>query len=338
MGNSVILKLPRTGVLCHGPTFEIFRDCFPPGVISIISGAGRVTLPAIMKQAPGVDVFAMIGTSKAADEVQKGHPQPHRLRVCLGLEAKNAAIILPDADLDVAVNQCILGSLSYNGQRCTAIKIIFVHEKIKDQFLSKFTAAVDALKMGVPWEADIKITPLPEPQKPKYLGELIDDALKKGAKIVNSRSGIDRTLVAPTVLFPVDKSMRVYHEEQFGPIVPVAAFSELEQIFQYLSESCYGQQAAIFGKDAAKIGKLVDVLVNCVSRVNINCQCQRGPDALPFTGRKDSAYGTLSVSDALRVFSIRSFVATLASPDNTKIVDEIVHDHHSSFLRLDHLF
>jgi len=281
-----------------------------------------------------VSVFNVL----AADEVQKGHPQPHRLRVCLGLEAKNAAIILADADLDVAVTQCLLGSLSYNGQRCTAIKIIFIHDSIKEKFLAKFTAAVDALKMGVPWENDVKITPLPEPGKPKYLGEVLEDALKKGAKIVNSRSGVDRTLVAPTVVFPVDKSMRVYHEEQFGPIVPVAPFKELEEIFQYLSESVYGQQAAIFGKDAKKIGSLVDVLVNCVSRVNINCQCQRGPDALPFTGRKDSAYGTLSVSDALRVFSIRSFVATLGVADNTKILDEIVHDHHSSFLRMDYIF
>lgn len=69
--------------------------------------------------------------------------------------------------------------------------------------------------------------------------------------------------------------MKVYHEEQFGPVVPVTTFTELEEIFQYLSESVYGQQAAIFGKDTTKIGALVDVLVNCVSRVNINCQCQR---------------------------------------------------------------
>jgi len=247
-------------------------------------------------------------------------------------------VILPDADLDVAVAQCVLGSLSYCGQRCTAIKIIFVHSSIKEQFLQKFTAAVDGLKMGIPWESDVKITPLPEPGKPNYLGELIDDATKKGAKIVNTRSGIDRTFVSPTVLCPVDKTMRVYHEEQFGPIVPVAPFTELEEIFKYLSESVYGQQAAIFGKDPKKIGALVDILVNCVSRVNINCQCQRGPDALPFTGRKDSAYGTLSVSDALRVFSIRSFVTTLSSTENTKIIDEIIHDHHSAFLRMDHIF
>lgn len=78
------------------------------------------------RQSGKLDVFAFIGTSRAADELQKAHPKPHRLRICLGLEAKNPAIVLPDADLDVAVSECLLGTLSYNGQRCTALKIIFV--------------------------------------------------------------------------------------------------------------------------------------------------------------------------------------------------------------------
>jgi hypothetical protein len=75
---------------------------------------------------------------QAADALQKEHPKPHRLRVCLGLEAKNPAIILPDADLSVAIEECALGTLSFNGQRCTALKIIFVHASIADQFLEAF--------------------------------------------------------------------------------------------------------------------------------------------------------------------------------------------------------
>jgi glyceraldehyde-3-phosphate dehydrogenase (NADP+) len=133
MGNTVVLKLPRTGVLCHTPTFELFRDCFPPGVVNIISGSGRDTMPPMMETGD-FDIFAFIGTSKAADAVQKAHPKLHRLRVCLGLEAKNPAIVLKSADLNVAVKQCVLGALSYNGQRCTAIKIIFVQESVLEPF------------------------------------------------------------------------------------------------------------------------------------------------------------------------------------------------------------
>ena len=84
---------------------------------------------------------------------------------------------MDDADLELTVNECLNGSLSYNGQRCTAIKVIYVHENIKEKFLKKFCESVDSLKLGLPWENTL-LTPLPEPNKPKYISELIDDALK----------------------------------------------------------------------------------------------------------------------------------------------------------------
>ncbi|KAL6073355.1 putative glyceraldehyde-3-phosphate dehydrogenase [Balamuthia mandrillaris] len=339
MGNTVVMKLPRVGVLCHFPTLQLFKDIFPPGVVNVISGSGRETLPPIMASGK-MDILAFIGTSKAASALQKAHPKPHRLRVCLGLEAKNPAIILPDANLDVAVEECILGSLSYNGQRCTALKIIFVHEKVSEAFLAKFAKAVDNLKMGLPWTPGVKITPLPEEGKPGYIRDLLQDALSKGASIINTERGgkFDRTFVAPTVVHPVTDQMRLYHEEQFGPIVPVATFSDLDEVFAYLASSPYGQQASVFSQDADAISQLVDVLVNQVSRVNINAQCQRGPDSFPFTGRKDSAYGTLSVFDALRVFSIRSLVATKDTKENAAVLSQILDKKSSNFLRMDYIF
>ena len=90
-----------------------------------------------------IDVLAFIGTSRVASILKKQHPKPHRLRCVLGLEAKNPAIILPDADLDLAVSECLLGSLSYNGQRCTALKIIFVHESIAEEFNRKMVESLE---------------------------------------------------------------------------------------------------------------------------------------------------------------------------------------------------
>ena len=337
MGNTVVMKLPRVGVLCHMPTLQLFKEIFPPGVINIISGSGRETMPPVMKTGK-IDVFAFIGTSKAADDLQKKHPKPHRLRICLGLEAKNPAIIMPDADISVAVNECVSGTLSYNGQRCTALKILLVHKSIAEKFIEKFVEAVDNLNMGVPWKEGTKITPLPEEGKPGYLQELIDDALSKGAKIINKRTGIDRTFVAPTVLYPVNESMRIYHEEQFGPVIPIKSYEKMDELYEYLATSPYGQQCSIFGQDSSELSEMIDILVNQVSRVNLNAQCQRGPDTLPFTGRKDSSYGTLSVYDALRVFSIRSLVATKEHETNEEILNNIVTSRKSAFLRTDYLF
>ena len=123
-----------------------------------------------------VDVLALIGHSSSAISLQDLHPQKNRLRLVLGLEAKNPAIILKDADIDLTVNECISGTLSFNGQRCTALKILYVHEDIKEEFLNKFSKKVDELKIGMPWDNTL-LTPLPEPSKPNYISDLIDDCL-----------------------------------------------------------------------------------------------------------------------------------------------------------------
>jgi glyceraldehyde-3-phosphate dehydrogenase (NADP+) len=111
-----------------------------------------------------------------------------------------------------------------------------------------------------------------------------------GARLINPEGGrFHQTLVAPAVLFPVSPAARVYTEEQFGPIVPVTTFSNQEDLLRFVSASQYGQQVSLFGREPRALAGLVDELANQVCRININAQCQRGPDTLPFTGRKDSA-------------------------------------------------
>lgn len=335
MGNAVIFKPPKLGVLLHEPLLEAFRDSFPKGVINTVYGDGHIVVGPLMKSGK-VDVLAFIGSSRVADNLKQQHPKPHRLRCVLGLEAKNPGIVLEDADLDHTVNECILGTLSYNGQRCTALKILFVQENIVDAFITKFNAAVDKLKGGLPWDAGVQITPLPEPDKTKYLTELIQDACTKGARIVNKDGGaVTGTYMSPAVVYPVAAGMRLYSEEQFGPVVPIARFKNIEEPMQYVIDSNYGQQVSLFGTNAQVIAELIDPLVNQVCRVNVNSQCQRGPDTFPFTGRKDSAEGTLSVSDALRVFTIRTLVATKETDANRSIIRSIVTERRSRFLSTD---
>ncbi len=338
MGNTVIFKPPKYGVLLHRPLLEAFRDSFPAGVVNTVYGDGPEVVGPLMESGR-IDVLAFIGSSKVANILKKQHPRPNRLRCVLGLEAKNPAIVLPDADLELAAAECVLGSLSYNGQRCTALKIIFVHQSIAGEFLPLLAGRISALQSGMPWEPAVKLTPLPEEGKTRYFRELVDDAVAKGAKILNAGGGETlNTYFHPALLFPVNSSMRVWHEEQFGPVVPVATFSDISEPLNYVTDSNYGQQISIFGQDADAIAHLVDPLVNQVCRLNINSQCQRGPDEFPFTGRKDSAEGTLSVSDALRVFSIRSLVAAKSTAPNKAIITRIVKEDKSNFLSTDFIF
>ncbi|MCL6217558.1 NADP-dependent glyceraldehyde-3-phosphate dehydrogenase [Zunongwangia pacifica] len=337
MGNTVIFKPAKHGVLLISPLLKAFQESFPAGVVNVIYGRGREVAAPIM-QSGRIDVLALIGNSKSAIALQDQHPYKNRLRLVLGLEAKNPGIILPDADLDLAISECISGTLSFNGQRCTALKILYVHESVQEEFLKRFAEKVDALKFGNPWEEKVQLTPLPEPEKPAYIQGLIEDAQQKGAKIINKKGGeISDNFIFPAVLFPVTKDMKVYQEEQFGPVIPVKPFSEIEEILEEIADSNYGQQVSLFGKDIAELAPLIDTLVNLVCRVNLNSSCQRGPDVFPFTGRKDSAVGTLSVHDALRSFSIRTFVASKDNPYNNEILENLLHSKSSNFMSTDYL-
>ncbi|HBO44393.1 MAG TPA: NADP-dependent glyceraldehyde-3-phosphate dehydrogenase [Planctomycetaceae bacterium] len=336
MGNTVIFKPPRLGVLLHRPLLEAFRDAFPSGVVNTVYGEGPKVIGPLMTSGR-IDVLAFIGSSRVADILKKQHPKPHRLRSVLGLEAKNAGIVLPCADVDLAVKECVLGSLSYNGQRCTALKMLFVHESVRNVFLERFVAAVNDLKVGMPWDKGAVITPLPDLGEVERMRALVADAVAHGAAVVNDGGQAAGTLFAPAVVYPASPVMRLYREEQFGPVVPVATFDDVAEPVRYIRESEYGQQVSIFGSDPDRIGRMIDPLVNQVCRVNLNSQCQRGPDTFPFTGRKASAEGTLSVSDALRVFAIRTLVAAKMTDLNKEIVEQIVRERKSTFLSTDFL-
>jgi glyceraldehyde-3-phosphate dehydrogenase (NADP+) len=338
MGNTMVFKPPKFGLLLFYPLLEAFRSAFPKGVINTTYGRGSEVVPFMLNSGK-INVLTLIGSSKVADHLKKQPPKAHRLRAVLGLDAKNAAIILPDADIDLAVKECLLGSLSFNGQRCTALKMLIVHQSIAERFLRRFSEELAKLKVGMPWEKGVSITPLPEIAKIDYLNACIDDAKEKGARVLNEGGGTSAgTLFYPAVVFPVKEGMKLYREEQFGPIVPVMPFEHLETALEYVITSEHGQQVSVFGSSPDQIGKLVDPLVNQVCRVNINCQCQRGPDVFPFTGRKDSAERTLSVFDALRSFSIRSMIAAKQTDASKKLLDDIVQHRKSNFISTRYIF
>lgn len=337
MGNTAIFKPAKHGVLLIAPLLEAFQESFPPGVVNILFGRGRKIATPIMRTGI-IDVLALIGHSNSAVALQDEHPNKNRLRLVLGLEAKNPAIILPDADLDNTIKECISGTLSYNGQRCTALKVLYVHESIVDEFNRKFAEAVDALTFGNPWDDGAFLTPLPEPNKPAYIQDLIADAKSHGAVVMNKKGGeLSHNYSYPAVLYPVNEKMKVYHEEQFGPVVPVIAYKDINEPLNAMAASEYGQQVSLFGRDIRKLGPLIDTLANLVCRVNLNSACQRGPDVYPFTGRKNSAVGTLSVYDALRSFSIRTFVASKDTPYNNEILEALLNSKESNFVSTDYL-
>ncbi|MFO8236630.1 MAG: aldehyde dehydrogenase family protein [Bacteroidales bacterium] len=309
MGNSVIFKPPKYGSLLYQPLLELFSECFPSGVFNTVYGHDEDVIIPLLNTGR-IDMLAFIGTSKAANILHSHHPKPNRLKEVLGLEAKNPAIIFEDADIGNSVRQCLKGALTFNGQRCTALKILFVHSSIVDKFLGRLKFEIEKIKIGMPWDEDVTITPIPDAERIKYLSELVHDARNKGALVLNDNGGYhDKSLFFPTLLYPVDSSMSIYHEEQFGPVIPVVTFDDIQEPIRYVWQSKYGQQISLFGNDRATMNYVVSSVLHQTGRVNLNTICQRGPDQFPFTGRKDSAKSILSVKDALAEFSMPGIVA-----------------------------
>ena len=322
MGNSVIIKAPPRGGLLYARVLDLFAHHFPAGAVHILFGEGERLLGPLMDTGE-IDVFAFIGASTTADALIARHPAPHRLHLLLGLEAKNAAIVFPDAPMDITVAECIKGALAFNGQRCAAIKMILVHEEIAPVLCDRLARELASCAPGMPWK-DVRCTPVSSPAHADWLDTLLADALDRGAVVTNPDGGTRcLTLIHPALLTGVHAGMRIFHEEQFGPLIPVMTFRDERDALAYVKEARFGQQCSIFGSSPAQLSRVAITVARYVGRVNINGKCQRGPDHFPFTGKRDSALGTVSIEEALRRFCIPTVLATPEYPSNSALWKEL---------------
>jgi len=351
MGNVAIMKIPSVGGLVHLLSMEAFEEAgFPPGVMNFISGSGRKTMPPLM-QTGEIDVLSFIGGSKAADELMKQHPEPHRLKVFLQLEAKNMGIFLADlwesdgedAALERTVKEAVAGALSFNGQRCTAIKAIFVPRTHADDFVRRFVREVRKLESGLPWQTTEEgnyptITPLPFPKRVEYMQSLISNAKLHGCKVVNEEGGVlvggeDSTLMIPAILYPVTEKMDIFLSEQFGPVVPIIPYDNIDEIISYARDGKYAQQCAIFTSngEGGIATMLLDKFSSIFGKITINSQCGRSPDVIPFSGRRSSAMGVMSISNSLAEFSVPTVVSYKAGTMSEDIAKTLRNE--SNFMR-----
>lgn len=338
MGNTTVVKVPRYGQLLWDCLLPEFQTCFPPGVVNIVNGLGREIVGAAM-QSGQIDVLAFIGSSRVANTLKSQHPRPNRLRSILGLDAKNPAIILPDAHFETSLEETIKGALSFNGQRCTALKLVCVHESIADSWTTELAQRVAKLPVGLPWNPGIKITPLPDPAKPQELRNIVAESTADGARLYDAARALQghATFIHPAVVGDVQWHHSIAQVEQFGPVIPVLRYKNIEDVIDQIVTSPFGMQASLFGRDPRTLGPLIDALSNQVARININTACQRGPDIFPFTGRKNSAEGTLSVHDALRAFSLRTMVAGVGTQSESKEAIRGILEHDTSNFLTNHV-
>lgn len=304
-GNSVVLKPSTQGAVSVLYVAELFMEAgLPPGVLNVVTGNSNEIGDYIISH-KDVDMIAFTGSTKVGKKIANLAGMKPLL---LELGGKDAAIVLEDSDLDLAVKDCVNGCFSYSGQRCTAVKRIVLVNSIADKFVDKFVKEVDKLKTGKP-EEDSFICPLINNQAADYIQELIDDANKNGAKQLMCKFR-ERNFWGPTIFDHVNNKCRLYYEEQFGPVAVIIRVKDEKEAIKVVNDSEYGLQASVFTNN---IHKAFDVASKLdVGTVQLNGKSDRGPDNLPFSCIKSSGIGTQGVRYSIEAMTrIKSTVLNL---------------------------
>lgn len=287
-GNVVAFKPPTQGSISGLLLAKAFAESgLPAGVFNTITGRGRVIGDYIVEHA-AVNFINFTGSTAVGKNIGKlAGMRP----IMLELGGKDAAIVLEDADLDLAAKNIIAGAFGYSGQRCTAVKRVLVMDSVADELVAKIMDGVKGLKIGMP-ETSADITPLINTRAADYVQGLIEDAADKGAEAKTDfkREG---NLIYPMVFDKVTTDMRLAWEEPFGPVLPIIRVHSVDEAIEIANKSEYGLQSSVFTRNVQRAFGIAEKLE--VGTVHINNKTQRGPDNFPFLGVKGSGAGVQGV-------------------------------------------
>ncbi|KAK5163148.1 mitochondrial aldehyde dehydrogenase [Saxophila tyrrhenica] len=293
-GNTVVLKSAEQTPLSILVFANLVKEAgFPPGVINIINGHGRVA-GAAMAQHPGIDKIAFTGSTSTGREIMKMASLTMK-NITLETGGKSPLLVFDDADLDQAVKWSHVGIMSNMGQICTATSRILVQESIYDKFIEAFKKQVtETSKVGDPFKDETFQGPqVTKAQYERVLG-YIDTGKSEGATLAMGGEAYKNVgegkgfFVSPTVFTNVKDSMRIFREEVFGPFVVVVSFKDEEEALALANDTTYGLGSALFTKDIVKAHRVARKIEAGMVWINSS---QDSDYRIPFGGVKQSGIG-----------------------------------------------
>lgn len=302
MGNAIVFKAATQGnVTGYNIAKSLDEAGVPAGVFNYVTGKGS-EIGDYLAQNKHVDMIMFTGGTEVGKRLSK---TSQLIPVELELGGKDPAIVLDDIDIDRVAKDITMGAFSYSGQRCTAIKRVFVSNNIGDKLVQAIKTEVEKLSVGSPLD-NAFITPVIDSWTAETIMNLNKDALDKGATLVTGNTA-DKNLLTPTIIDHVTTDMDLAWIEPFGPSLPIIRVESIDEAIKLSNESEYGLQAAVFSNDIDKaiaIAKQLDT-----GSVNINGSSSRGPDAFPFLGVKNSGQGVQGITQSLEsVTRFKGFV------------------------------
>lgn len=286
-GNTMVLKPSPFTPLCTLKIGELFRDLFPPGVLNIISGGDQ--LGPWMTSHPGFAKISFTGSTATGKAVLASAAKDLK-RVTLELGGNDAAIVLPDVDLDDVAQKIFFGAFFNTAQICVATKRLYVHESIYDGLRDRLATIAKGVKVGDGTEQGTILGPVQNKRQYERVLDLLEDAKATGLTLVEGAAVPEGGgyFIPVTIVDNPPEDSRVVQEEAFGPVLPMLKFSDIDDVIDRANHSDYGLAGAIWSKNESMAVEIARRLETGTVWINQNLNLR--PDT-PFAGHKQSGFG-----------------------------------------------
>ncbi|MBR9680985.1 MAG: aldehyde dehydrogenase family protein [Candidatus Altiarchaeota archaeon] len=247
-GNTVVAKPATDDPLTFMEFADAAREILPPGVMNSLTGSGsKVGGEMVSNIIP--KMIAFTGSYEVGKWIAENAGMK---RLHLELGGKAPAIVLPDANLDLAAKEIANGSLGLSGQRCNALSITMAHDEIKEELTEKIVKEVARFKVGDQLKKGVDVGPLINHGAVKSIKTLIEDAISRGA-IPLTEYKVEKNIVYPLVLDKVDEHMKIANEETFGPVIPIMQFRDLDWLISHFNALPYRLDSSLFTESARQV-------------------------------------------------------------------------------------
>jgi len=300
-GCTVVLKPAEETPLSALYIAQLAQEAgFPAGVLNVVTGYGH-TAGAAISAHPGVDKVTFTGSTEVGRLILQA-ATGNLKKVALELGGKSPAIVLPDADLDIAVPGAASAIFFNHGQVCTAGSRLFVHRSQFDRVVAGIADIARNLKVGPGLDPTTEIGPLVSQLQQERVCAYIASGRESGAEVIAGGDVVEGAgfFVKPTVFVNASDDMKIVREEIFGPVLVAAPYDDLEEVISRANSTPYGLGASIWSRDLASVHRLAPriragtVWVNCHNVIDA---------ALPFGGFKESGWGRENGIDAVRAYT-----------------------------------
>ena len=260
---------------------------FPPGVFNLVVGKDSARIGKTICENNLVKKISFTGSTKIGQLLMSQSSKTLK-KLSLELGGNAPFIVFEDANIDSAVEGAILSKFRNSGQTCVCVNRFLIHEKVYDEFTSKFLLAISKLKVGNGMDNYVHIGPLINNEAIKKTESLVKDALKNGGKLLTGGNVINKYFFEPTIIVNANSKMRLAKEEIFGPVCPIFKFSSDEEVINMANDTIYGLASYFYSKDINRCWKIAEKLE--YGMVGIN-EGLISTEIAPFGGVKFSGHG-----------------------------------------------